>query len=325
MSAIINTIRGIGTVIYNAVCSGFSIISNLFHRIFPRGTTPHQPADLSDRVKITSQTPLLDEKTERVQKRHFTHSKPPQEPPKIQGSSSKESHPPSSLKRNEDLPFRMVDVPKDGNCFFHTLKGGLTHLNHSMKDKSHQELRACMIEQIDQTHFDLSSTLLGEITDYRERVRSDFSSYQAMVKIAPNQKIDKRALIQSIINHLPAYVHALFVALQINSFQTTSITKTYLELLSKLEMAGNCLTEPNFNQAERFKPVVQAYLGAISEPCALVSLPAAEPLANLLGVEIVLHVDQAPLFSQLSSVGPSGKSIIHMVQTGNHFNLLIPN
>lgn len=223
-------------------------------------------------------------------------------------------------------PFRVVDQPKDGNCFFHSLKAGLEHLKHSEQSKAHKELRQDMVRLIREKNFSLGATIYQEIIDLQSKLIDDFASYKTAKKHAKGsgQQIDRQALIQSILERIPSYIRTF---VEIGGISVTSppktVHETYEKLISGLEQLSCLALDDSFN-GPKFAPVIRSYLETISHTSCFVNILSAAPLMNALGVRAILHADN-PQFNELDSVGPEGGQVVHLVQAGNHFNLLIPN
>jgi len=222
-------------------------------------------------------------------------------------------------------PFRVVDQPKDGNCFFHSLKAGLKHLKHSEQSKTDRELRQDMVRLIQETNFPLGATIYQEIIDLQSKLSDDFESYKTAKKHAKGsgQQIDRQAFIQSILKRIPSYIRTFVEIGGISVTPPKTVHEAYEKLISGLEVLSCLSLEDSFND-KKFALVIQSYLETISQPSCFVNILSAAPLLNALGVRAILHADN-PQFNELASVGPEGGQVVHLVQAGNHFNLLIPN
>jgi hypothetical protein len=392
MVNLVSAFRSLGTGISNFFSSGFSKITNLFHRIFSRSTPQTSPPDLHGRVTTDGKkSPLLPKSTngnppagaaaKAVQSGSAAKSaKPPKTKIILSPASTTKSSaaavaiskgagagpalfretPPLTVKTataaaavkpqassalisttvvktataaagagpalfRETPPFTVRKVSPDGNCFFHSLKEGLTNLKHPAHKKDHMTLRQEMVAEI-RKGFSLKGTIFLEITDLREQLSTDFEGYKAAEKYAiePGQRLDGHAYRESIIQELPAYIPALFRAAEIDlPGKEPTISETYGKLISGLAHLHDFVLAAQVNTQE-FDRVIQSYLDTISKPCCQVNILSAEPLANKLNVAIVLHQNSQD-YRVLHRVGPERGQEVHLVQAGSHFDLLIPN
>ena len=353
MVTLISAFRSLGTGISSVFRSGFSKITNLFHRIFSRSTPQTPPTNLQGRVTTDGQeSPLLPKFTngnppagaaaQVVQSGSAAKSAKPAEatPPKTKitlspASITKSSAAAVAISKSSGAgsalvthcpPFRVVDQPKDGNCFFHSLRAGLKHLKHSERSKTHKELRQDMVRLIREKNFSLGATIYQEIIDLQSKLSDDFENYKIAENFAKEsgQQISRQALIQSILSRIPRYIRTF---VEIGGISVTSPPKTvheaYEMLISGLEVLSCLALDDSFND-KKFAPVIQSYLGTISEPSCQVNILSAEPLANKLNVAIVLHQNSQD-YRELARVGPERGQEVHLVQAGSHFDLLIPN
>ncbi len=223
------------------------------------------------------------------------------------------------------LPFCVVEQPKDGNCFFHSLKGGLERLKHPANSQTHLDLRQAMVSKIQETNFSLGTTIFQEIRDLIAKLENDLGGYNVAKKHAQKegQRIDRSALAQNIIRDLPSYIVSFFQIEKIPLEPGKTIHETYEKLIEGLEGLSCLAIDDSFNNL-KFAPVIQSYLGTISKPSCLVNILPAAPLLEALRVRVILH-NSDKQFSELASVGPEGAPEVHLVQAGSHFDLLIPN
>lgn len=188
------------------------------------------------------------------------------------------------------------------------------------------DLRLDMVGLIRETNFSLGATIYQEIIDLQSKLSDDFESYKTASEYAKEsgQQISRQALIQSILSRIPRYIRTF---VEIGGISVTSPPKTvheaYEMLISGLEVLSCLALDDSFND-KKFAPVIQSYLGTISQETCLVNILSAAPLLDALGVRVILHADN-PQFNQLASVGPEGGQVVHLVQAGSHFDLLIPN
>lgn len=381
MVTLISAFRSLGTGISSVFRSGFSKITNLFHRIFsrstpqtpapdlrgrvipdghkspllPKSTTGNPPAGAAAKSAQSPKTPIVLSPSTKGKTNPTTAGLKTQSgsaaksviPPKTTvatapktkitlspASPTKSSAAAVAISKGAGAgpalsrqihPFTVREVAPDGNCFFHSLKGGLTHLNHPAHIKDHYTLRQDMVAEI-RKGFSLNYTIFVEIIDLREQLSRDFQDYKTAKKLATSsgQTLDRHAYRDAIIQGLPAYIPALFRAAAVDlPMKEPTISDTYGKLISGLEQLSNFVIEAQVNTRE-FNTVIQSYLDTISQPSCQVNILSAEPLANNLNVAIVLH-ENSQDYRVSARVGPEGGQEVHLVQAGSHFDLLIPN
>jgi hypothetical protein len=219
--------------------------------------------------------------------------------------------------------FSKIDVPSDGNCFFHALALGFGRQDESAHEDLRKDFVTCLnnylLKESNREH--LESILANEIMDWlgqeQQKLQQTFSTFRFFI----SNGLDTTQLKNEMLETMNIFRHIL--CLEEYNEQGHESFEQYFEKFRQL-LEQYC-DEQDMSGLRDF------YVEKLGSPDFYVGKIAWEVMAKSKDVRIVIHtINEEDLLNQYPvshTINPMGecKNEVHLAFKGRHYDYLGPN